>query len=100
MKMNEAIETLITIARQHGFTADGGDNISFVSVKGHHVNIVLNTRLDFEAQTMSVEISVFCNHMGGNPTVAELLADADELKRGAQMMDEFNSLGITIQMKD
>ena len=88
----------------HGFETEKTSYSEFLVIKSDEVHFMFSVknagsdwgaRIERKAVTMNVSV----RKMGGEPTVEELFATANEIHRAALVMKLFNSMQMIIETK-
>ena len=95
-------ERIRVVAKAHGFqtTTEPGCQ-GFVEIISEELNFTFKTRLtentDWTAHRIeqSLTASASVRKMGGQPSVEELLKTADEIRRGAELVEEIQEMNLT-----
>ena len=99
MTRAEAINTIEVLAKANGFiTKDGYNNLP--EIRGENMNFFVDADIhfDFEEKTLTTTVTARASvsRMGGNPTTEELFKVANEIQRGAVLVDSINMMNIVI----
>lgn len=102
MTIAEVNETIATIATMHGFKTEKTNYSEFLEIKSEEVNFMFSVHdagSDWKAkiERKGVTLQVSVRKMGGQPSVEELLATAEEVRRAALVMNLFNLMQIVIE---
>ena len=90
----EAYEIAKKTIEAAGFKTSGfgAHDAEFTGIEANHINLSLQTKLDWEGKVYRLSLRASISHMGGDPTPEELKADAEEISRAASLMEKFNAL--------
>ena len=101
MKFKEAINTIEIIAKAHGFTTKKTQYSEFPVIESENMifNIDGDKHFNLEKRTLTTTITARASisRMGGNPTTEELFKVANEIQRGAVLVDSINLMNMVIE---
>ena len=102
MTIAEVNESIATIAAMHGFETEKTSYSEFLQIKSQEMNFifsVIDVGSDWDAriERKGVTMHASVRKMGGQPSVEELLATAEEVRRAALVMNLFNLMQIVIE---
>lgn len=102
MTIAEVNENINIIATMHGFKTEKTNYSEFLEIKSEEVHFifhVFDAGSDWKAmiERKGVTMQVSVRKMGGQPSVEELLATAEEVRRAALVMKLFNLMQIVIE---
>lgn len=105
MKKREAENKIREIIRKHGFEVETDMRNALPGVKRTDaavISFIIQEHPDFgsfrpEEKTVNanVEISASICRMGGSPTAEELLEAADQIRRGAELVADLQSMNLS-----
>lgn len=99
MTLNEIKESIRKAAADHGFTTADSTWSKYPTIESEELNFSIFDHMDGDWEnrtaTYSLQFQTSVRKMGGNPTVEELLKTADEIKRGAELTAELQSMNLS-----
>lgn len=102
MTKKELSEIITKTANAHGFeTEEGAGIMGFPEIQSEELNFIYMRKTskdtDWEKGIYKVDLRIYASvcKMGGRPTPEELLKTADEVKRGAELTAELQSMNLS-----
>ena len=101
MTLNDVCEHIRETANNYGFEVEQSSFSRLPIIRSEELNFMLLERCDANWEkryaTIHLEISASVRRMGGSPTVEELLKTAEEIKRGAELVQKLQSMSLCLE---
>lgn len=103
MTRAELNEIIGKVAAEHGFETSKENGVfGLIDIKSEEMNFTYSTSTDTEGTDWrngvvetAITVTASVRKMGGSPSPEELLKTADEIRRGAELLAELQSMHLT-----
>ena len=99
MTLNDVCEQIRKTANTYGFEVEQSHLFRLPVIRSEELNFCLLEKHDYNMAKRTVTTHVLpsasVRRMGGSPTVEELLKTAEEIQRGAELVQKLQSMGLS-----